>query len=141
MSVGLVAVTAGFLAVTTGLSYRNCNLARPLNQRFHLIPPESHLVLHSTDPTRFHQMIPPGVIQIRRACESGNQKSNEIPVGVVQAQESRRARPGRNSPPCPQSLWFYIGPDLPLPEDAMASGRIPMWLDSGLESTASLPKA
>ena len=30
MSVGLVTVTTGFLTVTTGLSYRNCNLARPL---------------------------------------------------------------------------------------------------------------
>jgi hypothetical protein len=30
MSVGLGTVTTGFLTVTTGLSYRNCNLARPL---------------------------------------------------------------------------------------------------------------
>jgi hypothetical protein len=30
MSVGLATVTTGFLTVTTGLSYRNCNLARPL---------------------------------------------------------------------------------------------------------------
>jgi hypothetical protein len=34
MSVGLVTVTTGFLTVTTGLSYRNCNLARPLIRTF-----------------------------------------------------------------------------------------------------------
>ena len=38
MSVGLVTVTTGFLTVTTGLSYRNCNLARPLTKVMYLTP-------------------------------------------------------------------------------------------------------
>ena len=67
MSVGSVAVTIGFLTVTTGLSYRNCNLARPLMcvVDFLLIVVGVQVQFRFLSPPRFRSAAPaPPIIHV-----------------------------------------------------------------------------